>query len=83
MTDINSNITESDIRNCGVSSLRGILKSLRAQSSNIKNNWGDRCCEICNEYIGDDWENDVAKHARPFDDRIRIVKKILNEKDPR
>lgn len=43
--------------------------------------YGRRCCEICCEYIGDDWENDVLVYARPLEKYKEKVKAELNTRE--
>lgn len=56
------------------------FRCIRAAESCILSHWGKRCCEICNEYIGSDWENDVAKYARPYGEYLKKVKAVLNSR---
>jgi len=42
--------------------------------------YGRRCCGMCCEYIGDDWENDVLVYARPLE---KYKKKVKAELDTR
>jgi hypothetical protein len=58
-----------------------VFNKARAYHSNICNYWGDRCCEICHEYIGCDWENDVGKYARVLQNYKTEIKKILNGRE--
>jgi len=39
----------------------------------ISENYGSRCCEICNEYIGGDWENDVERHKLPYLNAVKLI----------
>lgn len=56
------------------------FKMARAAVSFIFTYYGSRCCEICNEYIGDDWEKDVAEPAKPFSKYLKRVKVILDSR---
>lgn len=56
------------------------FKMARAAESFILNWAGRRCCEICMEYIGNDWENEVAKPARVFSIYMKRVKAILDKR---
>jgi hypothetical protein len=38
---------------------------------------GRRCCNLCWEYIGDDWENDVGKHLSAYQEYLKTIKEIL------
>ena len=55
------------------------LDRVRAERSRIFHYYGPRCCEICNEYIGSDWENDVGKHLIPYDCEILDIKNRLKQ----
>jgi len=44
-------------------------------------NAGDRCCEICHEYLGDDFENDVLKPAKPYKEYVSLLKDILKDRE--
>lgn len=57
--------------------LLGHLKSVNAVISSIHNYAGPRCCEICHDYIGDDWENDVKIPVRKYVDYKTVVKSVL------
>jgi hypothetical protein len=57
--------------------LLNVLKIARALESNVLNHVGARCCEICNEYIGGDWENDVKKPAEQLTNYKHRIKTIL------
>jgi len=61
--------------------LLSVLKKARAHRSSIANYHGPRCCEVCHEYIGDDWENDVGKFLRIYDDYMDKLKTILKDRE--
>lgn len=54
-----------------------VLDSARAAERCILHTYGPRCCELCHEYIGDDWENDVLKYSRPLTKYKELIKSIL------
>lgn len=52
------------------------FKQVRAFASTIINHWGRRCCEICKEYIGSNWEEDVGepyKVAKAYRDQVKAA----------
>lgn len=57
------------------------FRETRAKVSYIFNYYGRRCCELCHEYIGDDWENDVAQYLRPADEYFKKVKSIMSARE--
>jgi hypothetical protein len=58
--------------------LLAVLRSVRAVLSSIYHYRGSRCCELCHEYIGDDWERDVKAPARPLEAYQSQIKEILS-----
>lgn len=58
-----------------------ILKCATAKISSIYHYAGPRCCEICHEYIGDSWENDVGKPMAPFKEYKLLIKSILKDRE--
>lgn len=57
--------------------LINILRMTTAVISHINKYYGPRCCSHCLEYIGEDWENDVARHSAPYVDYKKEIKDIL------
>lgn len=57
--------------------LLGHLKSVTAIISCIFNYAGPRCCEVCHDYVGFEWENDVKIPVRKFVDYKTVVKSVL------
>lgn len=57
--------------------LLAVLNKARAIKTSIRRSYGPRCCEMCCEYIGDDWENDVGKFLKIYDSYIEKLKTIL------
>ncbi len=60
--------------------LRTYFYSIRGKCSYIEHYYGRRCCEICHEYIGNDWENDVRQWMIPYEEHIKLIKPILYRK---
>lgn len=60
--------------------LLAILKVARAIRSDIANHAGYRCCEICHEYVGEDWEKDVGIPLKPWKDYCNLIKEILKDR---
>ena len=56
--------------------LKALMSSVRAVISNISHTAGHRCCEICNEYIGGDWDTDVGVHLRPHQAYFDMLKDV-------
>lgn len=57
--------------------LLALLKSARAVHSSILHHGGQRCCEECREYVGEDFENEVLKRAQPIKDYVVDIKLAL------
>ena len=53
------------------------MDRIRSIRSSISCNYGPRCCDICHEYIGEDWENDVSIHLKPFDLHLFEIRTVL------
>ncbi len=58
-------------------------KVLRAVIGQMSRTLGHRCCELCNEYVGDDWENDVGQYVEPYQRHLDEVKDVLRGKPHR
>lgn len=54
---------------------------IRAKVSGILYYSGPRCCEICHEYIGDDWQKDVGDVAAPWEEYKALIKDILSTRE--
>lgn len=52
----------------------------RTEASRVMNYYGIRCCEICKEYVGYDWERDVGQHLRIAEDYRDRVKAALQRR---
>lgn len=73
-------LTDEQLNKLSTQRLFTLFKSVRAIISCIFNYAGRRCCEICHEYIGDDWENDVVKEAEPYEKYQDRIKAILDKR---
>jgi hypothetical protein len=76
-------LTEDKLRKMSTKRLLNILKMTRAERSNIYAHAGHRCCEVCNEFIGNekDWEEQVEKLAMPYNKYFDLLTKILSERE--
>lgn len=54
------------------------LKVVNIRISNIANYCGTRCCKVCNDYIGSNWEQEVGIYLKPVEEYKILVKNILN-----
>lgn len=52
-------------------------RAVRAFASYILHYYGRRCCEVCREYIGNDWEKDVGTFLTPVEEYQKLVLCIL------
>ena len=57
------------------------LKFVNIKLSTIYNYYGHRCCEICHEYVGGDWERDVGQYAKPVEEYKKLVKSVLSDRE--
>jgi len=69
--------SKEELESLGTKRLLTHLKFVNIELSIIYNNYGHRCCEICHEYIGNDWEKDVGQYARPVEEYRKLVKSVL------
>jgi len=72
--------TDEELRGLATNRLLAILQQTRAIISGIYTYAGRRCCEVCHEYIGDDWEKDVKEPARPWEEYRDRIKEVLAER---
>lgn len=68
--------TDEELKQMPTHRLYQLFKRFRAIANPV--NWGRRCCEICHEYIGDDYEKDVIIPSRPYAEYADRLKAELN-----
>lgn len=68
------------LKKLNIPRLQNVLKKACAAEKRVYLFAGRRCCELCCEYIGDDWENDVEKVAAPFTSYKKLVISVLEGK---
>lgn len=73
MTIVQKDIVLPNLSKLNLKRLYNLKNKQLAAVKYISENYGARCCEICNEYIGGDWENDVERHKLPY---LKAVKTI-------
>lgn len=61
--------------------LIALLNSVRAIEFNILYYAGRRCCEICHEYTGSNWEKDVLEPSKPYKAYFDLIKLVLSERE--
>ena len=69
-------LTREQAMKLTLSRLKALMSSVRAVISNIALTSGPRCCTICNEYIGPDWERDVGVLLRPHEAYFDMLKDV-------
>lgn len=57
------------------------LRLINIKLSSINTYYGPRCCEVCNEYVGTNWEEDVGRYLRPFEEYKDLVKSVLSNRE--
>lgn len=70
-------LNQEELQPLATNRLLALLRKVRAQHSAIAHYAGPRCCEICHEYIGDDWEKDVAPLLAPYKKYVDDIKAVL------
>jgi hypothetical protein len=70
-------LSKSELESLSTKRLLTHLKFVNIKLSSIYNYCGARCCEICREYVGSDWEKDVGQHAKPVEEYKKLVKSVL------
>lgn len=68
--------TDEELKQMPTPRLYALFRRYRAWANPI--HWGHRCCEICHEYIGDDYYNDVIVPSRPYVQEKERVQAELN-----
>jgi hypothetical protein len=73
MTITKEPITLPNLSKLNLQRLYNLKNKQLAAVKYISENYGARCCEICNEYIGGDWENDVERHKLPYLSAVKLI----------
>ena len=74
-------LPNQELHNKSTKHLIYILRRVTAVISSIHYHKGNRCCDICHEYIGDNWENDVEKYKKPYIKYKATIKSILKTRE--
>jgi hypothetical protein len=74
-------LTVEEMEKLSTPRLLNVLKIARALESDAQLSRGRRCCEMCKEYIGEDYEKDVAEPTRHLTNYKNRIKKILNTRE--
>lgn len=75
-----SELTDQELNALPHKQLYFLFQKARAQASLILNHAGRRCCEICCEYVGQDWEKDVGEPYEVAKAYFERVKKALQSR---
>tara|TARA_B100000941_G_C28455108_1_gene527375 strand:- start:49 stop:402 length:354 start_codon:yes stop_codon:yes gene_type:complete len=56
------------------------FKSVRMTCSYIEHYEGDRCCEMCHEFLGtpEEWRNEIVPRLNLYESHLRQIKKQLS-----
>jgi hypothetical protein len=73
-------LPEDELTKKSVKSLLFIKHKLHRVLGIIGATYGRRCCTMCNEYIGDDWEGDVGIHLAAYREYLKTIKRVLETK---
>lgn len=74
-------LTDEALGKMATHRLIGLLRLVGAKISHIENYYGRRCCEICCEYIGNNWEEDVGQYVRPLREYRLRIKQVLSTRE--
>lgn len=69
-------LTQEQLEKLSTKRLLSVLRMATAWKSSILYYYGRRCCELCHEYIGDDWERDVGRFYEPvkrYHEQIKVI----------
>lgn len=70
-------LTDAELNKLSTHRLINILRIVQKHYSNIAHHYGRRCCEMCHEYVGDDWEKDVGQYLKPSKEYMNRIKAVL------
>ena len=73
-------LSKEKLKKLNIPRLKNVLKLANKEKNCIFRNAGPRCCEICNEYIGDNWEKDVVIPAKPYTNYCQLVLSVIHAK---
>lgn len=73
--------TKERLQTFNTRQLLGILDSARRVRRVRGKTIGHRCCEICNEYTGSDWKNEVQPHLDVCDEYLTDLKELLSTRE--
>ncbi len=72
--------TDEQLKEMKTAALYHLFRAVRAKESRIYNYAGPRCCEICHEYIGNDWQREVVDVAKPYTEYKGRIKRELDSR---
>jgi len=70
-------LTNDQLQKLPFHNLIRLFRKVTAVKSKISRSLGQRCCNICNEYVGSDWESDVGIHLKEHDEYLSRIKVVL------
>jgi hypothetical protein len=57
------------------------LNHVRVYRSSFTNYAGPRCCEVCHEYVGSNWDVEIQPTLDEYDAYINIIKHVLSTRE--
>lgn len=72
--------TKEELARLSHEHLYRLFVHIRSVISSIYYYAGNRCCEICHEYIGDNWARDVGKPAKKYEDYLEEIRSELRRR---
>ena len=67
-------LSKDKLEKLSLERILALMKSVRAVRSAVGRTLGHRCCEICHEYVGDDWQKDVGQYLDMHDAYFELLK---------
>jgi hypothetical protein len=73
--------TDDQLNSMYTKQLIHLRNGIRGKRSTHANYAGHRCCEICHEYIGDDWATEIQPRLDELDLYLTRIKKVLSTRE--
>ncbi len=81
MHDNITEYTDDVLKTFNTRQLMNHLNDVRAYRSSHASYAGARCCEICHEYIGDDWHTEIQPTLDEYDAYLKKIKDVLSTRE--
>lgn len=81
MHDNVTEYSEEVLKTFNTHQLMNHLNDVRAYKSAFANYAGSRCCELCHEYIGPDWNTEIKPTLDEYDVYLKRIKDVLSTRE--